>query len=126
MTCTTGRDRNRISELTLIQLSSPHKISCIIASIEIPLQSLTTGWPRRRDGAPGAPSSSCRSMTSSRYVLWVSDVSTLIKLSPDWSILKSFDDFQIFKDVKRVVDLCAAPGSWSQVLSKKLRLEVRE
>jgi len=23
--------------------------------------------------------------------------------------------------VKRVVDLCAAPGSWSQVLAKKLR-----
>ena len=39
---------------------------------------------------------------------------------------QGFDDFQIFKDVKRVVDLCAAPGSWSQVLSKKLRLEVRE
>ncbi len=25
--------------------------------------------------------------------------------------------------MKRAVDLCAAPGSWSQVLSKKLRLE---
>lgn len=23
--------------------------------------------------------------------------------------------------VKKVVDLCAAPGSWSQVLAKKLR-----
>ena len=34
------------------------------------------------------------------------------------------DEFHIFKDVKRVVDLCAAPGSWSQVLSKKLRSEV--
>lgn len=26
----------------------------------------------------------------------------------------------IISDVKRAVDLCAAPGSWSQVLSKKL------
>ncbi|KAM3723356.1 putative tRNA (cytidine(32)/guanosine(34)-2'-O)-methyltransferase [Dirofilaria immitis] len=29
-------------------------------------------------------------------------------------------EFNIFEDVHRVVDLCAAPGSWSQVLSKKL------
>lgn len=27
----------------------------------------------------------------------------------------------VVADVKRVVDLCAAPGSWSQVLAKKLR-----
>ncbi|XP_046405474.1 putative tRNA (cytidine(32)/guanosine(34)-2'-O)-methyltransferase [Ischnura elegans] len=30
------------------------------------------------------------------------------------------DYFKIFKDVRRAVDLCAAPGSWSQVLSKKI------
>jgi len=29
--------------------------------------------------------------------------------------------FFLFADVKKVVDLCAAPGSWSQVLAKKLR-----
>lgn len=40
-----------------------------------------------------------------------------------FKLLQINDEFQIFKDVKRVVDLCAAPGSWSQVLSKKLRLE---
>ena len=34
------RDCNGISELTLIQLISPYKISCIIVSLEIPLQSL--------------------------------------------------------------------------------------
>lgn len=28
--------------------------------------------------------------------------------------------YQILSGVTRVVDLCAAPGSWSQVLSKKL------
>ena len=43
-----------------------------------------------------------------------------------FKLLQINDEFQIFKDVKRVVDLCAAPGSWSQVLSKKLRMEVQQ
>ena len=29
-------------------------------------------------------------------------------------------EFDLFADVTRVVDLCAAPGSWSQVLSRVL------
>lgn len=29
--------------------------------------------------------------------------------------------FNIFEGVNKVVDLCAAPGSWSQVLSRKLK-----
>lgn len=28
--------------------------------------------------------------------------------------------FNLFEGVSKVVDLCAAPGSWSQVLSRKL------
>merc|ERR1712150_209278 len=36
------------------------------------------------------------------------------------------EDFQIFTGVKKVVDLCAAPGSWSQVLSKKLEANKAE
>lgn len=32
----------------------------------------------------------------------------------------SFLEFDLFSDVTRVVDLCAAPGSWSQVLSRVL------
>jgi tRNA (cytidine32/guanosine34-2'-O)-methyltransferase len=38
-----------------------------------------------------------------------------------FKLLQINDDFQLFKGVKKVVDLCAAPGSWSQVLAKKLR-----
>ena len=38
-----------------------------------------------------------------------------------FKLLQIDEDFQLFNsDVKRVVDLCAAPGSWSQVVSRKL------
>lgn len=40
-----------------------------------------------------------------------------------FKLMQINDEFNIFSGVKRVVDLCAAPGSWSQVLSKKLRCE---
>lgn len=40
-----------------------------------------------------------------------------------YKLLQINDDYDIFKGVTKVVDLCAAPGSWSQVLSKKLRGE---
>lgn len=38
-----------------------------------------------------------------------------------FKLLQLNEEYKIFKDVKKVVDLCAAPGSWSQVLSRKLR-----
>ncbi|XP_078181867.1 S-adenosyl-L-methionine-dependent methyltransferases superfamily protein isoform X1 [Carex rostrata] len=37
-----------------------------------------------------------------------------------FKLLQIDEEFNIFDGVKRVVDLCAAPGSWSQVLSRKL------
>lgn len=37
-----------------------------------------------------------------------------------FKLLQLNEPFQLFKGVKRVVDLCAAPGSWSQVLSREL------
>ena len=43
-----------------------------------------------------------------------------------FKLLQINDEFNIFSGVRRVVDLCAAPGSWSQVLSKKLRSEVSD
>ncbi|XP_075502345.1 uncharacterized protein LOC142540231 isoform X2 [Primulina tabacum] len=39
-----------------------------------------------------------------------------------FKLLQIDEEFNIFDGVKRVVDLCAAPGSWSQVLSRKLYL----
>ncbi|CAG8527555.1 5156_t:CDS:2, partial [Dentiscutata heterogama] len=41
-----------------------------------------------------------------------------------FKLLQIDEEFNIFEDVQRAVDLCAAPGSWSQVLSKKLN-EIR-
>ena len=37
-----------------------------------------------------------------------------------FKLLQINEEFDIFKGVVRAVDLCAAPGSWSQVLSRKL------
>ena len=39
-----------------------------------------------------------------------------------FKLLQIDDSFDIFHGVQHVVDLCAAPGSWSQVLSRKLYL----
>jgi len=41
-----------------------------------------------------------------------------------FKLMQIDDEFKILsgdKDVKRAVDLCAAPGSWSQVLARKLK-----
>lgn len=37
-----------------------------------------------------------------------------------FKLLQLDEEFNLFSDVTRVVDLCAAPGSWSQVLARKL------
>ncbi|CAC5389420.1 FTSJ1 [Mytilus coruscus] len=37
-----------------------------------------------------------------------------------FKLLQINEDYSLFNGVKKVVDLCAAPGSWSQVLAKKL------
>ncbi|KAJ2344887.1 tRNA (uridine-2'-O-)-methyltransferase trm7 [Coemansia sp. RSA 2671] len=38
-----------------------------------------------------------------------------------FKLLQIDEEFNIFQGVTRAVDLCAAPGSWSQVLSKELK-----
>lgn len=38
-----------------------------------------------------------------------------------FKLLQIHEQFNIFNGVTRAVDLCAAPGSWSQVLTKRLR-----
>lgn len=43
-----------------------------------------------------------------------------------YKLMQIDDVFQILSGVKNVVDLCAAPGSWSQVLSRRLYLPAVE
>uniref|UniRef100_A0A915PJM0 Putative tRNA (cytidine(32)/guanosine(34)-2'-O)-methyltransferase n=1 Tax=Setaria digitata TaxID=48799 RepID=A0A915PJM0_9BILA len=43
-----------------------------------------------------------------------------------FKLMQINDEFNIFEGVYRVVDLCAAPGSWSQVLSKKVYFAIDE
>lgn len=43
-----------------------------------------------------------------------------------FKLLQINEEFDIFSGVKRVVDLCAAPGSWSQVLSKELNKSIED
>ncbi|XP_074873613.1 tRNA (cytidine(32)/guanosine(34)-2'-O)-methyltransferase isoform X2 [Carettochelys insculpta] len=38
-----------------------------------------------------------------------------------FKLLQLDEEFHLFEGVRRAVDLCAAPGSWSQVLSRKLK-----
>lgn len=37
-----------------------------------------------------------------------------------FKLMQIDDEFNIFEGINKVVDLCAAPGSWSQVLARKL------
>ncbi|TKA56932.1 hypothetical protein B0A53_01333 [Rhodotorula sp. CCFEE 5036] len=40
-----------------------------------------------------------------------------------YKLLQLAEQFQLWDNVERCVDLCAAPGSWSQVLSQKLKAD---
>ena len=37
-----------------------------------------------------------------------------------YKLIQLDEQFNLFEGVERAVDLCAAPGSWSQVLAKKV------
>lgn len=52
-------------------------------------------------------------------LLQLDEGTTKLQLSIDHQ-LTNIAEFDLFADITRVVDLCAAPGSWSQVLSRVL------
>ncbi|CAH1239578.1 FTSJ1 [Branchiostoma lanceolatum] len=43
-----------------------------------------------------------------------------------FKLMQIDEEFNVLSGVQKVVDLCAAPGSWSQVLSKRLRGEGKQ
>lgn len=43
-----------------------------------------------------------------------------------FKLMQIDDEYDLFQNVERVIDLCAAPGSWSQVLSSRLYESVAE
>lgn len=43
-----------------------------------------------------------------------------------FKLMQIDDEFHILNGVKKAVDLCAAPGSWSQVLARKLEANKKE
>lgn len=75
---------------------------------------LITGLPRSKVGEPGVRSSCFSLMRVSSSRLRLVGIQEIIDVADD------SPEFNLFEDVTRVVDLCAAPGSWSQVLSRVL------
>ncbi|KAE8654263.1 putative tRNA (cytidine(32)/guanosine(34)-2'-O)-methyltransferase [Hibiscus syriacus] len=71
-------------------------------------------------------------MNSTSFCIFVSDIYYRKAKEEGWRARSAFKLFQIdeefnsFQGVKRVVDLCAAPGSWSLVLSRKLYLPAKQ
>ena len=58
------------------------------------------------------------SFSSSKYPL-IRHFLTIYRSA--FKLLQIDEKFHIFKDVVNVVDLCAAPGSWSQVCAARLK-----
>lgn len=85
---------------------------------------------KKKDGEHEAPLNYCKSMmnfifskvniakTMNKFLLVAKCKIIILKFLFNSNVLFSI------ADVKRAVDLCAAPGSWSQVLSRKLKYVV--
>lgn len=77
----------------------------------------TIGSPKNKVGEPGVRSS-CFNLMKVKLSCLTEYLSTYEEKKKNADYICT--EFDLFADVTRVVDLCAAPGSWSQVLSRVL------
>jgi hypothetical protein len=64
---------------------------------------------------------SSKSSIDKRDVYYRKTKSSNYRARSAFKLLHLDEDFDLFNGVETAVDLCAAPGSWSQVLGQKLR-----
>lgn len=97
-----------VSALHILSHLVKSSIHSLWGSLPRTRETHTIGLQRSKDGAQEVPSSSFNWMKASRQI------------SFHEAIANESIEFDLFSNVTRVVDLCAAPGSWSQVLSRVL------
>lgn len=64
---------------------------------------------------------SSKSSIDKRDVYYRKTKSSNYRARSAFKLLHLDEDFDLFSGVNTAVDLCAAPGSWSQVLGQKLK-----
>jgi tRNA (cytidine32/guanosine34-2'-O)-methyltransferase len=64
---------------------------------------------------------SSKSSIDKRDVYYRKTKSSNYRARSAFKLLHLDEEFDLFSGVETAVDLCAAPGSWSQVLGQKLR-----
>lgn len=64
---------------------------------------------------------SSKSSIDKRDVYYRQTKSSGYRARSAFKLLHLDEDFDLFSGVETAVDMCAAPGSWSQVLSEKLK-----
>jgi hypothetical protein len=122
-----------IRSILLLYLSPPSVHTHSLNILSTPLLFLRPAWTRCRPSPslcnrsfsflPPTP----RAMPSSRSSVDTRDIYYRLTKSSNYRARSAFkllhldEEFDLFSGVRHAVDLCAAPGSWSQVLAEKLK-----
>ncbi len=77
--------------------------------------------PRAANSASALPVETSRSLACSQDIYYRKAKEVGFRARSAFKLLQLDEEFGLFQGVTRAVDLCAAPGSWSQLLSRQLR-----